>query len=174
MASTDGDSEIVNEARTVRLMSIFADTFRSTVPQVFREFGQEKSQQFVDEIKFKIASQLFNHAPLSRAYYEGKLKAGQDPRILIQSSEYIDSFMYEELTHETEGITFRVGVPNTLHSGSGLPMKLLQKFLEFGTSRMPARPHWRPQIVLYKDRAPEMGRELRSIIAHRVAEGMQE
>ena len=176
-SDSDGDSEIVNEARVRTLIQDFGNTFRSTVPVLFREFGQEKSQQFLDEIKFKIASQLFNLTALSDGHYQYKLKAGLDPRILIETSEYLDSFMYEELTHESGEIAFRVGVPRTMHSG-GLPMKLLQRFLEYGTVRngkvaMPPRPHWRPQIIAYQSRGPQMAREFRTMLAHRVADGMQ-
>lgn len=173
-----GDSEIVDEARVVSLMQRFGATFRSVVPVMFREYGEEKANQFLDEIKFKIAAQLFNHTKLADGTYDYKLKHGLDPRILIATSEYLNSFMVEELTHETEGITFRVGVARTTHGDSGLPMKLLQRFLEFGTIRngkvaMPPRPHWRPQIISYQSRMSEMGREFRTRLAHRVAESMQ-
>lgn len=167
------DSEIVDEARVVGLMQNFGSAFRSTVPELFKEFGAEQSQRFLDEIKFKIAAQLFNLEPLSDGHYKYKLKAGLDPRILIETSEYLESFQYEIVTTESGYTVFRVGVPQVMHSG-GLPMKLLQRFLEYGTVRngkvaMPPRPHWRPQIVSYKSQAPAMAREFRTILAYRLS-----
>ena len=176
--SPSGDSEIVNEARVVALMQTFATSFRSTAPEVFREFGREKSQEFIDELKFKIASQLFGHVALSRQYYLGKIRAHQDPRILIQTGEYLNGMVVEEIEGDTSGIAFRCGMRSGIHQSSGLSIKLLQRFLEFGTMRhgevqMPARPHWRPQMAVYRAKSPDLGRELRSRLASRVHQNMQ-
>ena len=175
--SRNGDSEIVDEPRVINLMHDFADTLRSTVPQLFREFGAEKAQEFIDDLKFKISAQLFDHVPLSDGHYKWKVRHGLDPRILIETSEYLESFMFEELTHDSSGVVFRVGVPAVMHRSSGLPMKMLQRILEYGTNKggrtvIPARPHWRPEIIHFQSRAEEMGREFRSQLATQVARRM--
>jgi hypothetical protein len=48
-----------------------------------------------------------------------------------------------------------VGVPVTSYHHSGLPMKVLARIHEFGSSKasVPARPHWRPMVAMAKLRA---------------------
>ena len=171
MSPQGSESEIVNEARATALLQTFARSFRRNAPQVFREFGEEKSTEFVDEMKFKISAQLFHHHPLNREYYIGKIKMHQDPRILIRTGEYLEGITHEEV-EEAGSVVFRCGMRSGLHRSSGLPIRLLQKFLEQGTSRMPARPHWRPMIVEWQSRSNELGRELRSKLANRIAQDL--
>jgi hypothetical protein len=168
-----GDSEIVNEGRVTGLMTLFTQSFRRAVPEVFVEFGEQKAQEFVDELKFKLESQLFGHVPLNREYYLWKLKNRLDPRTLIATHEYMDNITFERIEDDTSGVTLRVGMSSGIHRGSNLPYGRLQRYLEDGTSRMPARPHWRPMIMIFKARSNEMGRELRTRLAQNVRSGMQ-
>lgn len=162
------DSEIVDEARVTALMQNFTRAFRETVPQVFAEFGEEKAKEFVDELKFKISAQLFNHIPLQRDYYLSKLRNGLDPRILIATGEYLDKITYERVEDDTSGVVFRCGMAPGIHGSSGLQLAALQRMLEEGTSRMPARPHWHPMATIFRARSNEMGRDLRGRLATRV------
>ena len=166
-----GESEIVNESRVVGLMQSLTQAFRRSVPEVFAEYGQEKAQEFEDELRFKLSAQLFHLAPLQRAYYLGKLQQRLDPRTLIRTGEYLAGIMNEQV-EDSEGVTFRVGMRPGIHQSSGLPMKVLQRILEHGTSRIPARPHWHPLIIQYQARSDEIARGLRSRLAQRVHQNM--
>jgi hypothetical protein len=171
MSPSGGDSEIVNEARVTDLMDRFTRAFRAAVPQVFVEYGEQQAQAFVDELKFKITSQLFGHRPLSRDYYLFKLKNSLDPRILIATGDYLDGIMFERVD-DTSGVVFRCGMARRMHATSELPLATLQRFLEDGTDRMPARPHWRPQAAVFRGRAREIGNGLRTLLAQRVKADM--
>jgi hypothetical protein len=173
MSPSGGDSEIVNAERATALMSRFAQAFRQAVPELFVEFGEEKAQEFIDELKFKISSQLFNHHPLNYEYYLGKLKLRLDPRILIATGEYLNNMVVERIEDDTSGVTFRCGMAAGIHQSSGLPLTTLQRYLEDGTSRMPARPHWRPQSMIFRARSNEMGRDFRNRLANKIRDSLQ-
>ena len=154
-------------------MEIFTNSFRQAAPEVMTEFAEEKAQEFVDELKFKISSQLFNHIPLSRDYYLSKLKNRLDPRILIATGEYLEGIISERVEGDTSGIVFRCGMARGIHRSSGLPLTTLQRYLENGTSRMPARPHWHPESLAFIGRAHEMGNDFRNRLAVRIRTAMQ-
>lgn len=99
-----------------------------------------------EDLVNRIEHQRFHHAPLAPSTVEAKKKAGLDPRILIATHEYIDAIEVEPLP---DGSGYRIGVGNKVHSGSGVSMRDLARWLEFGTSKMPARPHWRPIVRIW-------------------------
>lgn len=172
-------SEIVNEARATQLMTIFVDVFRRNARPILTEAGEETASEFVDELKFRIASQAFHHRPLNPAYLRGKIRSGLDPRTLIATGEYLDSIMYEQVDDEAGQIVFRCTVRPGVHGPSGLSYRMLARIHEFGARRggrvhIPARPHWRPMAAIYRDRAPEIGRRIRANLVQRVREGMAE
>ena len=108
-----------------------------------REF--QKFLVFIrDELKSAIINQKYNWAPLTQDYADLKAQKNLDPRILISTSQYLDAI---KIRYRKEGKA--VGLPLTgLHKnvqgGTDLPFHTLAAFLEYGTSSMPARQHWRP------------------------------
>ncbi len=79
---------------------------------------------------------------LSPKYLKWKKRKGLDTRILLAHHYYISS-----ITVYRSGGDWVVGVkPFQKHPATGVRMEKLARFLEFGTSRMPPRPHWRPAL----------------------------
>lgn len=145
-----------NYRRSRNLMKMTIDIFRTAGIPVAREKCREFATEFVEELTERIERQQFHHVPLSPEYLRAKIEAGHDPRILIATQEYLNSIQVEPLP-ESDG--FRVGVGDQVHE-SGVPMRQLARGHEFGTSRMPARPHWRPMASLYRSRSREMAAEI--------------
>lgn len=161
------------------LMRTFINVFRNAAFQVPNQFCEEVANEFKDELQFRIASQAFGHRPLNPAYRMGKVRARLDPRILIATGEYLESFTVEDLSsrehqerHGIEGPGFVVGVRDGIHSGSRLPYRVMARIHEFGTSRIPARPHWRPMSAIYRRRSAELGRRLQVQLATNVRDGL--
>lgn len=82
-----------------------------------------------DDLKQLIEGQGMGLAPLSASWADYKGKHGLDPRILIATGEYLDSF----------SVT-RIGGRTWQLSPKG--QEQLAEWLEYGTADMPARPHW--------------------------------
>jgi hypothetical protein len=133
--------------------SVVLTVFRNSIIPVLNRHTRRFANEFKDELVFRIASQAFNHQPLNPDYKAGKVAQGLDPRILIATREYLDSIQVTKLIGE---YGYRVGVPNRIHSGSNISLRDLARMLEFGTSRMPARPHWRPMASIYHNKAVKM------------------
>jgi hypothetical protein len=175
-----GGSEIPNEDRVVDMMHIFVNVFRATTRPLMAEFGEEQAEEFVEELKFRIAAQSFGHQPLSPAYRRWKIRARLDPRILIATGEYLNSIMYRRIEDTPDNVVaYEVGVRDGIHGPSRLPYRVLARIHEFGAMRhgvphVPARPHWRPMAALYRQRGNEIARQFRTRLAQRVRTGMQQ
>jgi len=132
---------------TARQMHSVADEFRDTLQEVIR-------------------SQLMAWKPLSPGYQKAKKKSGLDERILIATGEYVSKIcvMREETKN---GVLYSVGFPSgALHEGSGLPLHVLARVHEFGSSKahVPPRPHWRPTISMFMSRVPRMTKDIQEDI----------
>lgn len=173
--SVDIDPEIVNEDRVEGLISRFAESYRRNVPQVMAEFGEELSQEFVDSLREKILNQGFSHIPLNPAYLQSKIDRRLDPRILIATQEYLNSFVAERDEEADAGtIQFRCGVREGIHGPSGMTYKRLARVHEYGSGRIPARPHWRPHAAEFRTRAHQIALQLRARIAEAVKADLQD
>lgn len=96
-----------------------------------------------------IQSQSYGHAPLSASTKEYKARKGLDSRILIATGTYIKSI---EVWRDDEN-TWCVGVKKgTRHPSNGEDVGQIGLWLEYGTSNMPARPHWRVESNKLKAR----------------------
>lgn len=108
------------------------------------------AQEFADDLKQLIESQAFAWVPLSSGYAKRKQMLGQDPRILIATGRYVNALTPVQ-TPEGDWV---VGIPATpLSAGSRYTLQDLARWLEFGTQNMPARPHWRPAMTIWKTKA---------------------
>lgn len=175
MADFDQDEpEIVDEDRVVSLLTRFNDAFRHVVPRVMEEFGQEKADEFINGLRDKIERQVLNHVPLNPGYAAMKREQGLDPRILIATHQYLDSFVAERNDEAAAGtIEFRCGVARGIHQPSGLTYAQLARKHEFGDGQVPPRPHWRPQAAEFRVMGHQMARDLRSRIAQAIREEME-
>lgn len=91
-----------------------------------------------DQLKSHIESGSGHLTPLSANWSEYKARHGLDPRVLIATGEYLDSFTVS-----------RVGERTWMLSPVG--HEELAGWLEYGTGDMPARPHW----VFVNDKLPD-------------------
>lgn len=106
-------------------------------------------QEFADDLKSLIEKQSFAWAPLSREYAVRKHLLGLDPRILIATGRYVNSI---QPVQKPDG-SWEVAVPATPLGNGKHTLKDLARWLEYGTRRMPARPHWRPAMNLWKNKS---------------------
>ena len=156
--------------------AILFNVFKKSAIPAFKAESEAMAADMVKDIKRRLRRQLFNHQELSPKYHKRKIRFGYDPRILIASRQY-----YNAITVIKTEYGAKVGVKEINHypnmmadnwesqqkkarkrkggSPGTVPMLLLAKWLEFGTTRakmgrggpsagqpwyMPPRPHWRP------------------------------
>lgn len=99
------------------------------------------AQQIRQELVSGIQQSKFQLLQLTPAYQEKKDKVYGSKPILIATSEYVDAIKVLGTASDQEiGVGFEPGQRNL----SGQPLERVATSLEFGTSRMGARPHWRP------------------------------
>lgn len=67
----------------------------------------------------------------------------KSPKILFESGEFMNSIDHRVTTSGRYHIQVDI-TPRGTHSKAKLPMGLLASYFEYGTSKMPARPLWRP------------------------------
>lgn len=116
------------------------DTASAAVMPVVTATVEQIAQGAVAEAQRIIKDKQADFEPLSSEYAAWKKRTDADPRELIASGEYVNSFTYEQ----TGVFMFRVGVPAEAVHASGIPMPQLMRYMEHGTSDgVPARPHWR-------------------------------
>lgn len=109
------------------------------------KYVEEVAQQIVDEAIQILDTQKYNWQPLQEDYLNKKIRVGRDPRILIATGFYQDHISWG---HRADG-TVWVGVEDVIHPDADLPLVVLARIHEFGTSTIPARPLWRPLLSKY-------------------------
>ena len=102
--------------------------------------------------------------PLSPNYLSYKKKKGLDTRTLLAYHYYVRS-----ITAYRSGNDWVVGTkPFQRHPKTLIPMEKLARYLEFGTRKMPARPHWRPAFYeAQKNAGKVMKKVLKDVKAFR-------
>lgn len=111
-----------------------------------REFGnlsREVAFKTAKRIRRRIREQRIPMAALSRSWKSFKARHGLDPRILIATGAYVASIQPRQLSKNRW--TVAPGA-NIKMANKNKAMSTLALWLEFGTSNMPARPHFRPEI----------------------------
>ncbi len=111
-----------------------------------REFGnlsREVAFKTAKRIRRRIREQRIPLAGLSRSWRKFKARHGLDPRILIATGAYVASIQPRQLSKDRWMVAPAAGVTMANRNRA---MSTLGLWLEFGTSGMPARPHFRPEI----------------------------
>jgi HK97 gp10 family phage protein len=107
---------------------------------------------YLQQLKDAISNQTLSLVPLSEDYFNRKMSEGLDSRTLIATGEYLNKLRMKEVTGSNNEVLFFVGAfEEDQHEASGLSMAQLATYLEHGTSRMPARPHFEPVFKRMKD-----------------------
>lgn len=135
----------------------FMSVMASSVEVTATEYNKRVAKEMVQEAKRVIKTQQYNWQPLSTRYLARKKKQGHDERIYIRTGEFLKAISW--------GVTHGKiwwGIPtNVIHEDSGLPLKLLAKWLEFGTRLMPPRPIWRPILSKFIRKKKMFAKECR-------------
>lgn len=131
--------------------SNFVRIFKESFPAVADNAMGEIAIWMSQEVKKRIRDQRFAHVPLTKPYLQYKKRVGLDSRILIATGDYVNSIVARRRLINGE-LCWTVGVPDTIHQGSGLTYTQLARIHEFGSARahIPARPHWRPVWAIAK------------------------
>ena len=134
--------------------------------RIEKGYERRMAEYIADYLRKGILRQKWKNrwAPLNEKYRRYKLRKGLDTRILLAYHYYINS-----ITAYRSGNDWVVGTkPFQKHPKTGLPMEKLARFLEFGTRKMPARPHWRPAFLeAQKNAGKVLRRYLRDVKAFR-------
>jgi len=135
------------------------DMLSKQIRQAVKQEVHNIAQEFHDDLVGKIERQEFHHIPLKPGYREAKIKAGLDPRILIATGDYISGIQVEDTLRGTA-----VGLSNTAMHNSGLTFSRIGKVHEYGVNHIPARPHWRPTVEIFRRRRYEFERRIKKLI----------
>lgn len=133
-----------------------------TVDKRTRQFGRElaldTANTLAGRLRQMILGQELNHAALAPSTVAAKARRGGDPRILVDTRQYVNSIRARRKEGEN---AYEVGVADEKHELSDANLRSIAAWLEYGTRnadgtrRMPARPHWRPiwqEFVAMKDK----------------------
>lgn len=132
--------------------------FNDTVLPVTKKAAWDIAEEYVEELKETVYKQLWNWKPLNEDYLKSKISGGLDPRIFIARGDFVKAIG----VYPTADGQPRIGFPeDDYHPRAKIGLRLLARFLEFGTSKMPARPLWRPMHSIAVRRMKITARQLR-------------
>ena len=126
----------------------------------------------------RVERRPFKHERLNEEYLAQKVREGLDPRPLIATGFYIEHIETVE-DRTPEGRLWVVRVPDIIHEPSGVPLKALVGWLEFGTEEAehhpatPARPHWRPVAVMVRQKWKRLPKDVRAAALRNVLREMR-
>lgn len=109
-----------------------------TVPLASRSVRTE-AMHSLDRITRNIQGQEYGWSPLAPSTSEAKAKAGQDPRTLIATGDYLASIRVVR----AGPLGYGVGVPENAKNADGQSLVAIGLAHEYGTGSLPARPFWR-------------------------------
>ena len=138
-----------------KLSVIILDVFERTAAPVLKEEAKALADEFCQELKDRIISKDFKtHKALAVSTVQNKKsKEAITTTPLIDTGAYLQSMQVREINGGyTVGVGDEIHPDSTAEGGEPLPMRDLAKMLEYGTSKMPARPHWRPTWNRFKKR----------------------
>jgi len=130
--------------KRVKTVNNFIGVFKTSVVAASVDELRIIAEELRDDIIENIERQNFTHTILSEKYLAQKKKKGLDERILIASKQYLDSFLVQRIQTSKDGVIYVVTVKDEVHPDSELTYRKLARIHEFGTQKIPARPHWRP------------------------------
>lgn len=108
----------------------YLKSINNSVKLMLQQYIQQVAIEYFNEIKDVIQNQKGKWVPLTPDYQRFKSKYGLDPRTLIATGAYQQSITIEQVDQYSWKV-YPKGKED------------LAEWLEFGTSSMPSRIHWR-------------------------------
>ncbi len=134
MTSTFAEKTFVGDWRAIEIWT-------ADIEKALADEGDKITKSLAEVVSEAISNnieiQSYGHEPLSLAWSNYKLDNSLDPRILIATGEYVKNIQ----ARKNEKGDWSAGLPNELHE-SGVNFQDLWSWLEFGTDKMVARPHF--------------------------------
>lgn len=127
------------------------DSLQATAEGMLKVIAEETA----DDLKTAIEAQTLPLAPLSPGYLAWKAYMGRDTRILIAFGFYV----WAITAFEMGKWVWAAGWQEAIHPPSGLPYSRLWAFLEYGTAKIPARPHVAPIAARALKKFPQLIRD---------------
>jgi len=100
--------------------------------------GRSMGDKIAEKIWDTIESQEPDFAPLVEEYRQQKIREGYYDRIMIRTGDYLNSIQVTNVESNGDQLSVFVGVEGG-KTETKLDMTELAQFLEYGTSKMPAR-----------------------------------
>lgn len=157
----------------LRLPAILKTAMEKSWRQTVKEEGAKISTEYRVALQRRIylqrAPQGAPWPPLNPQYLEQKKRKRLDPRMLMATKDYI-SKIYSKQVNDT---TWQVTVPTGIHPPSKMTYSKLRAIHEFGSGRIPPRPHWQPTTQEFENRKQQYGTDIEKSMDRRVRKVMQ-
>jgi len=114
----------------------------ANLPKDAGKVVEEGARHAVGKVVESIDRQSRRWTPLSPYWLREKERRKWDLRILLATHFYRNHMD----AYKMDKYKWLAGVPAITHEPSGLPITSIYHFMEFGTGRIPARPHFRPVV----------------------------
>ena len=126
--------------------------------------GESIGRKIAQRIKEIIEAQEPDFAPLVEEYRQRKIREGYDERIIIKTGDYLDSITVKRVESAGDELFVFVGFEDGI-TETGLRMTELAEFLEYGTSKMPARyPITQSWEIMKNEIKKEVAERLKAVI----------
>lgn len=107
-------------------------------PHQYEHIVISMADKIVERIWDLIESQSIELEPLVEEYRQRKVAEGYDERILIRTGDFLNSIQVTDIQTNGDDITVLISVEDG-RTETGISMKELAQYIEYGTSNQPAR-----------------------------------
>lgn len=133
---------------------------RESYQHVIRYIGEQITERIWDLIE----SQSLDMKALVQEYEFRKIKEGHDERILIRTGDFLNHIQITDIQVNGYDMMVHIGVEDGI-TKTGISMKDLAYYLEYGTKEMPARePFKKSWDEMRNDVRSEVSERLKAII----------
>ena len=154
------------------------DAIRDSWVEMATQQGAQIADAYKTELTTAIRGQKYFLPPLNKQYLERKRKLGLDLRKLIATGEYIKAIRVKlnGVNLKDLKITYEVSPPRTRIKPSKLnprpsakmTYEKLARIHEYGTRKIPARPHWRPTTAAFQAKAPGYSKAMQKVFLEKI------
>jgi len=137
---------------------------------------KDVAQDEVEDFRKRIDDQMvesFIKEPLSEKYAQWKARNHLDPRVMVRTGHYKKKIQVHAVEKKARVRAYRIGfLPSdrAIHWKTRRPIAFtlhkLALVQEYGTTTLPKRPHWRPQLKRLQRRGQSHSRRIRKHVIH--------